>query len=168
MAARRSGNEGAGVPEGFNLSMALLDCLPVLFFSISAGILAYRLKSTLFGIGIFLVILAGAMKAGWKFVIALRKKDVPFLNRQMRVLMPAGFVLALAALIADRNHWSPAAVLRHMTAFPAVIFFLAGAAGLFTIVFFARHLDHRDAAANWKEQMVNGITQFCVMLGIIF
>ena len=146
MAARRSGNEGAGVPEGFNLAMALLDCLPVLFFSISAGILAYRLKSTLFGIGIFLVILAGAMKAGWKFVIALRKKDVPFLNRQMRFLMPAG----------------------HMTAFPAVIFFLAGAAGLFTLVFFARHLDHRDAAANWKEQMVNGITQFCVMLGIIF
>ena len=27
MAARRSGNEGAGVPEGFNLAMALLDCL---------------------------------------------------------------------------------------------------------------------------------------------
>ena len=168
MAARRSGNEGAGVPEGSNRSMGILDRLPVLFFSISAGILAYRLKSTLFGIGIFLVILAGAMKAGWKFVIALRKKDVPFLNRQMRVLMPAGFVLALAALIADRNHWSPAAVLRHMTAFPAVIFFLAGAAGLVTRVFFARRLDHRDAAGNGKEQMVNGITQFCVMLGIIF
>lgn len=168
MAVRRSGNEGAGVPEGFNLPMALLDCLPVLFYSISAGILAYRLKSTIFDIGIFLVILSGAMKAGWKFVIALHKKDVPFLNRQMRVLMPAGFVLATAALIADRNRWSPAAVLRHVTAFPAVIFFLAGAAGLFTLVFFARHLDHRDAAANWKEQMVNGITQFCVMLGIIF
>ncbi len=136
MAARRSGNEGAGVPEGFNLAMALLDCLPVLFFSISAGILAYRLKSTLFDIGIFLVILAGAMKAGWKFVIALRKKDVPFLNRQMRFLMPAGFVLAAAALIADRNRWSPAAVLRHMTAFPAVIFFLAGAAGLMLGIIF--------------------------------
>ena len=47
------------MPEGFTLSMALVDCLPVLFFSISSAILATRLDSGLFRTGVLLVILAG-------------------------------------------------------------------------------------------------------------
>lgn len=50
------------VPEGFTLSMALVDCLPVLFFIISSAILATRFNSRPFRAGVLLVILAGALK----------------------------------------------------------------------------------------------------------
>lgn len=42
------------------------------------------------------------MKASWKFVIALGHKDLHFLNRQMRYLMPIGFLLMLLALIQNQ------------------------------------------------------------------
>lgn len=155
------------VPEGFTLSMALVDCLPVLFFSISSAILATRLDSRLFRTGVLLVILAGALKAGWKFVIALQHRDLRFLNRQMRYLMPAGFLLVILALIVDRGRWSIAAVIRHMTNVPALFLFLTGAAGLGLMVWFAKKKDRRDAKANWKEQITNSIAQFCIMLGIL-
>ena len=71
----------SAVPEGFSLAMAIVDCMPVLFFSISSAILAMRFDSILFRIGVTLVIIAGALKAGWKFVIALVHKDVPFLQQ---------------------------------------------------------------------------------------
>ena len=156
------------IPEGFHLSMALTDCIPVLFFSINAGVLACRFPSLLFRIGAVLVILAGSLKAGWKFVIALKKIDVPFLNRQMRFLMPSGFALMLLALAVDHSRWSASAVLHHVTAFPSCIFFLAGVAGILVLCFFAKRLDGRDARSNWKEQMVNGITQLSFLLGILF
>ena len=66
------------VPEDFTLSMALVDCLPILFFSISSAILATRFDSRLFRVGVLLVILAGVLKAGWKFVIALHHRDLRF------------------------------------------------------------------------------------------
>ena len=160
--------ENAAPPEGFSLAMALADCLPILFFSISSSVLAVRFASIFFRTGIFLVILAGAMKAGWKFVIALAGKDVSLLNRQMRFLMPSGFLLILLSLFADRERWSAAAILRHMISLPSLLFFLAGAAGILRLFYLARHLDGRDAKANWNEQLTNGITQLCILLGILF
>lgn len=160
--------ENTAPPEGFSLAMALADCLPILFFSISSSVLAVRFASMLFRTGIFLVILAGAMKAGWKFVIALAGKDVSLLNRQMRFLMPSGFLLILLSLFADRERWSAAAILRHMISLPSLLFFLAGAAGILRLCHLARHLDGRDAKANWNEQLTNGITQLCILLGILF
>ena len=55
----------------------------------------------------------------------------------------------------------------HPVFFP-LIFFLAGASGVLVMFWFARHLNSREASANWREQMVNGITQLCVLLGILF
>lgn len=155
------------VPEGFTLSMALVDCLPVLFFSISSAILATHFYSRLFRSGVLLVILAGALKAGWKFVIALRHRDLRFLNKQMHYLMPAGFLLVILALFVDRSRWSIAAVIRHMTNMPALFLFLTGAAGMGLMVWFAKKQDRRDAKANWKEQITNSVAQFCIMLGIL-
>ena len=148
------------VPEGFTLFMALVDCLPVLFFSVSSAILAARFNSRLFQAGVLLVILAGALKAGWKFVIALQHRDLRFLNKQMRYLMPAGFLLIILALFV-------AAVIRHMTNVPALFLFLTGAAGMGLMVWFAQKKDRRDAKANWKEQITNSVAQFCIMLGIL-
>ena len=35
------------------------------------------------------------------------------------------------------------------------------------MVRFAATKDRLDARSNWNEQAVNGITQFCIMLGIL-
>lgn len=169
--AGRIGSGEAGrsdsVPEGFTLSMALMDCVPVVFFCVGAGVLATRFDSALFRGGIALVVLAGGLKVSWKLVLALANKDVLFLNRQMRYLMPVGFVLALLSLAVDRALWSPAVVLTHVTTMPSLLFLITGLAGMFLMGWFARHLDGRDAKVNWREQAVNAISQLCIMLAIV-
>lgn len=163
----RADERSGSVPEGFTLSMALMDCLPVAFFCVGAGVLATRFDSPLFRVGVVLVVLAGVLKVSWKLVLALARRDVRFLNRQMRYLMPVGFVLALVSLVVDRAKWSLVAVLAHVTAMPSLLFLVAGVAGMFLMDWFARHLDGRDAKANWREQAVNGISQLCIMLAIV-
>lgn len=147
--------------------MAVTDMLPVLFFSISVAVLSGRIKSILFLAGAVLVILAGALKVLWKFVLALGKRDVPFLNRQLRYLMPAGFVLMAAGLIIDRDCWSAGAAVEHICSFPAVVFFLLAAVGIGFMIWFAGHLNGRDARSNWIEQGTNALTQFFLMMGIV-
>ena len=163
----RGAGQGDSVPEGFTLSMALVDCLPVAFFCVGAGALATRFDSTLFRVGVALVVLAGTLKVCWKLVLSLARRDVRFLNRQLRYLMPVGFALALASLVVDRAKWSPASVLAHATAMPSLPFLVAGLAGMSLMGWFARNLDGRDAKANWREQAVNAISQLCIMLAIV-
>ena len=163
----RGAGQSDSIPEGFTLSMALMDCLPVAFFCVGAGVLATRFDSTLFRVGVALVVLAGALKVCWKLVLSLARRDVRFLNRQLRYLMPVGFALALASLAVDRAKWSPASVLTHVTAMPSLAFLVAGLAGMSLMGWFARHLDGRDAKANWREQAVNAISQLCIMLAIV-
>ncbi len=165
--ARRIKKDSSRVPEGFTLSMAVLDCLPVLFFSISAFRLAMGFQSVLFRIGIFFIILAGALKVSWKMVIALAKKNIPILSRQMRIVMPFGFILSLLALFLSRAEWSFHSILDHFTRLPSLFFFIVGIAGIFVMVRFAATKDRLDARSNWNEQAVNGITQFCIMVGIL-
>lgn len=155
------------IPEGFTLSMAFMDCLPVLFFSISAGILSSRFDSTLFLIGAVIVITAGVLKVCWKFMLALFRKDISFLNKQMRYLMPLGFILMSGGLIIDHNNWSVSMVMNHILTFPSWLFFLTGIAGMICMSYYAKHLDGRNAENNWKEQGVNALSQLCFMLGIL-
>lgn len=155
------------IPEGFTLPMALMDCLPVLFFSISVSALSLRFQSMLFFIGSFLVILAGALKCLWKFLLALAKKNIPFFFYQMRVVMPLGFLLMLLSLIVDRKRLSGAAILRQILSFPSVICYLIGIVGLVMMTIFAKRLDSNNAAHNWIEQGTNALAQFFLMLGIL-
>jgi hypothetical protein len=154
-------------PDGFTLALALVDCLPVLFFSISFGILTTRFDSNLFRIGVYLVILAGLLKVGWKLGLALFQKNVNVLNLQMRFLMPAGFLLILVSLFIDRNKWSWAAICKHVTALPAPVFFLGGIVGIGLLIWSAKNSNNQDAKVNWQEQVINSFTQFCIMMGIL-
>lgn len=155
------------IPAGFTLPMAVVDCLPVAFFAVSAISIAARFDSALFLVGALCAVAAGAMKAAWKFVLAIKKRDVPLLNRQFRVLMPAGFAVMAAALVVDRAKWSPAWVFSHLTAMPALGFLAVGVAGMFCMASFALHNDSRDAKANWREQIVNAVAQACVMMAVV-
>ena len=155
------------VPKGFTLSMALMDSLPVLFFKISAILIALHFPSLLILIGIFFVILAGLFKVGWKLIISLAHRDIRFFNIQLRYLMPLGFFLSLIALFVDHTKWSVSAIIAHITHFPSCLFFLIGIAGLLYLGYLGKHQDSHDAKANWKEQCINTLSQFCIMLGIL-
>ena len=82
------------VPKGFTLSMALMDSLPVLFFTISTIFIARHFPSLLFLIGIFFVILAGLLKVSWKLIIALTHRDIRFFNITLSYALRllAGFI----------------------------------------------------------------------------
>lgn len=164
---RVKNKQQAGVPEGFTLSMAFMDMLPVLFFSGSAVLLIRRFPDTLFRIGAVLVILAGALKVLWKFIIALAHRNIGPLSRQLRFLMPAGFLLVIISLILNRAAWSPGRVWARVTGFPACVFFLFGIAGLVLMSVFAVKLDRTDAKSNWIEQGTNTLAQLFIFLGIL-
>jgi len=149
------------------LGLAIVDCIPVVFFSIMVSVVSLRFHSLFFFIGAFLVILAGALKCLWKFVLALSGKNVPFLFYQMRGVMPVGFLLILISLFVDRSKIVITSIMTHITTFPANICFLIGILGMVMMVVFAKKLDSTNVKHNWIEQVTNAVAQFFIMLGVI-
>lgn len=155
------------VPEGFTLSMALMDSLPVLFFGASMLTIGTMFHSLLFLTGALLVLAGGLGKVLWKLIIAINHKNVWFLNRQMRYVMPVGGILILLSLFADRDQISLTGMWHAFISMPALIFFLIGIAGIMTMIYFAGHLDSGDAKSNWYEQGINAIAQLSIFLGLL-
>lgn len=155
------------VPEGFTLSMALMDSLPVLFFGASMLTICTMFQSLLFLIGALLVLAGGLGKVLWKLIIALHHKNVWFLNRQMRYVMPVGGILIVLSLFADHDQISLTGMWHAFVSMPALIFFLTGIAGIVTMIYFAGHLDSGDAKSNWYEQGTNAIAQLSLFLGLL-
>ena len=155
------------VPEGFTLSMALMDTLPVLFFGGSMFTVCTMFHSRLFLIGSLLVLAGGLGKALWKLIIALHHKNIWFLNRQMRYVMPAGGILILLSLITDHDQISLSGMWKALISMPALIFFLIGFIGILMMIYFAGHLDSGNAKANWYEQGTNAIAQLSIFLGLL-
>ena len=151
--------------EGFTLSLALVDALPVVFFAAAMISFGARLNSGLFIAGAVLAVCGGAGKVTWKLMLALARKDVPWLAKQMRVTMPIGFVLIIAGCVASGQAFlalsagfaePPSSVL--MT-----VFFLC----MLAMAWFAGHMDQSDARANWVEQLTNAAGQACLLAAVL-
>ena len=155
------------VPEGFSVPLALVDLLPVVFFGLSALRVGQLFSSALFTVGAAVCLISGVVKVLWKLIAALSRKNVWPMFVQMRVFMPMGFVLMLAALIVDRVHLNGAAVIAGLTGFPACLFFALGVLGMVLMTVFAFQLDSSDPKANWLEQGVNGLAQICFFVGLL-
>ena len=155
------------VPDNFTLSMALVDALPVIFFGLSMLAISRLFDSTLFLISAILIFASGAGKVLWKIIVALKKKNVWFLFIQMRILMPAGFVLMIVSLIIDRAKVSLSGMGHAIISFPSVIFFAIGILGMVMMSVFAKKLDSSDSKANWIEQLTNGIAQAAIFIGLL-
>ena len=155
------------VPEGFTVSMALVDALPVLFFGGSMVVISLLFHSPLFLTGALLCLLGGAGKVLWKILVATRKKNVWPLFIQMRILMPAGFALILLSVILNAGRISLGALGRSVLSFPSVIFFAVGLLGMVLMGVFASRLDSSDARSNWIEQLTNGVAQACIFVGLL-
>ena len=153
--------------EGFTLSLALVDALPVLLFGGSCILIGLIFKSPLFMVGACLAFLAGFMKVMWKVILATAKKDVKFLNKQMKYTMSAGFLLIIISLIAGYKRISFAAMGAAIIGFPQCVFFLLWLAGMVGMGVLAKKLDSSVAKNNWIEQSVNGIAQLCLFIGLL-
>lgn len=153
--------------EGFSISLALIDLLPVILFCCSCMVISHIFKSTLFFIGSLLCIIAGCGKVLWKLVISMAHKNIWLLNRQLRVLMPAGFLLILISLIVDRENISLYAIWSGITGFPSVLIFLIGIVGIVLMTIYAKKMDAASVRANWIEQITNTIPQAAFLIGLL-
>lgn len=155
------------VPEGFSVSMTLVDMLPVVFFGLSAMTAGRLFYSALFVAGALVCLLSGVVKVIWKLIAAVSRRNIWPMFVQMRILMPLGFLLMLAALIVDRAKLSLPAMLAGLTRFPACVFFAVGALGMALMLVFAFCRDSSNARVNWQEQTVNAIAQMCILIGLL-
>ena len=144
------------VPEGFSVVMALVDLIPAVFFGLSAVRVGRLFQSALF-----------VTEVLWKLIAAVSRRNIWPMFVQMRIFMPAGFLLLLAALIAGRAKLCSAAILAGICGFPACVFFALGALGMVCMCVFARRLDSSDPRANWLEQGVNALAQICIYIGLL-
>lgn len=155
------------VPEGFSVPMALVDLIPVVFFGLSAVKAGSLFHSGLFMAGAVVCLLSGSVKVGWKLIAAVSKRNIWPMFVQMRILMPTGFLMLLAALIVDRAGLNGEAILAGLTGFPACIFFLAGALGMILMTVFAFQMDSSDPKVNWTEQIINSLAQISFFVGLL-
>lgn len=155
------------VPEGFSVTLALVDLIPVVFFGLSAIRVGGLLSSPLFMLGAAICLISGVVKVLWKLIAAISRRNIWPMFVQMRILMPVGFLILLIALIVDHENLSGSAILAGLTGFPACIFFLLGILGMVLMTVFAFRLDSSNPKANWLEQAVNGIAQGCFFIGLL-
>ena len=159
------GQGSSDVPEGFTLSLALVDALPVLFFCLAAIVLGLRLQSTLFVAGSVVAFVSGAHKVSWKLVIALARRNAPILSRQLRYLMPMGFLLMAIGLLTSGLTLEQA--LAAVTSFPAALFLVVWIGCMCAMGWFAGHNDQTNAHSNWVEQGTNAIGQAALLVALL-
>lgn len=147
--------------------LALVDLIPVVCFGLSAVRIGSLFSSALFMIGAGVCLASGVVKVLWKLITAVSQKNIWFMFVQMRILMPVGFLVMLAALMVDRGNLSGKAIFAGLTGFPACAFFGLGILGMVLMTIFALRLDSSDPRANWLEQGVNGIAQMCIFIGLL-
>ena len=91
------------IPEGFSVKLALVDLIPVVFFGLSAVRVGSLFHSALFIAGAALCLVSGIVKVLWKGIVAVSGRNVWPLFVQMRVAMPVGFALLLAAISKQKT-----------------------------------------------------------------
>ena len=155
--------------EGFTVSLALVDAIPVLSFGISMVIIASRFDSPLFMIGAICAVLGGCCKVAWKLVLGITKKDLRWLNKPFVPMMAGGFLLLLVSLVLGFGSIDWAAVGSAMISFPTIVFFVAWIGLMGFMGWYRKNkFSNDDAKSNWTAQIVNAVGQTCLLLGILF
>ena len=153
------------VPSDFTLALVLVDAVPVLFFGGSMVLAGKLLGSSLFLAGALLSLYAGAAKVLWKLIVVTKKKNIWWMFLQMRIWMPVGFLLMAAGAVMSGAAWQ--SVLERAVKFPAAACFGAGFLGMGLMLICAFRLDSSDVRANWLEQIINGVSQGVIFLGLL-
>lgn len=165
--------------EDFTVALALVDAIPVIFFSLSMIIIATALAGSgvafwIFLVGAVLIVLAGLCKVLWKLLLGLKAGDVKVLNKAFVPFMASGFMIALVgAIVGTFTHaisWG--GVIKALIGIPAIIFFILGLCGMGVMGYVksaqSRDDFNKDAKKNWLAEFVNGFSQGMLFLGIFF
>lgn len=155
------------IPKDFNLSLALVDSIPVIFFGLSMIVVSKLFNSLLFLFGALLCFLAGLAKVLWKIIVATKQKNIWFLFIQMRTIMPLGLLLMIISLIINRNNIDFPLLLNKILTMPCLLFFFIGIVLMTLMIVFAFVLDNSKVNNNWLEQIVNAIAQICFFIGLL-
>ena len=134
------------VPEGFTLSLAIVDAIPVLLFAVAIIILGVKAAfSPLIMLGGFLIFLGGAIKVLGKVIVGI------------------GFLLLIIGCIVSRSALK--------TAFTgigvvSIVLFVLWFLCMCLMGVFASKLDSSDPKSNWIEQCTNGVGELCLCLAL--
>ena len=154
------------VPEGFTVSLCIVDLIPVICFFFSVIFLTQKTYfNYLFVFGGLICTISGVIKVWWKFIVAIKKKNVWWMFKQMRIIFPVGFLLFFIGLISILKNNSDTILNANLY---SKIFFTLWIIGLSFMTLCAIKLDSSDPKANWIEQTTNGISQIFLCLAIKF
>ena len=153
--------------EGFTLSLALVDAIPVLFFGTSMILVAAKFNSPLFIVGAIISTLAGCCKVAWKMILGIWKKDVCWLNKPFVPMQATGFMLMLVSFVIGFGKINWSGLLAAVTEFPAVAFFVLWVAMMGTMSWYRKNKFDNSAKANWAAQIINCVAQGALLLGIL-
>lgn len=172
-------NEDLSEYEGFTVGLALVDALPVIFFSLSLIIIATALAGSgitfwVVLIGAILIALSGLCKVLWKLFLGLKVGNFMILNKIFVPFMAGGFMITIIGAIigtfTKAIHWG--GVIHAIVSIPALIFFILGFCGMGVMSYVKktnkREEFNKDAKKNWIAQCVNGFSQCMLFLGILF
>ena len=152
------------VPEGFTLSLAIVDAIPVLLFAVAIVILGIKANfSPLIMLGGFIIFLAGAIKVLWKVIVATKQKNVFWMYKQMGPAMGVGFLLLIIGCIVSRAALKAAFAGIGVV---SIVFFVLWFVCMCLMGVFASKLDSSDPKSNWIEQCTNGVGELCLCLAL--
>ena len=153
--------------EGFTLSLALVDALPVLFFGGSSILIGLLFGSPLFLVGASLIFLGGLLKVLWKIILAVKNKDIPILNKQMKYTMLTGFGVVVASVAANFRRIDLRKIGKTVLSLPLLPFLLVFFLGMTAMGVLGKKMDSTKARSNWIEQGVNGFSQLALFTGLL-
>ncbi len=153
--------------EGFTLSLALVDAIPVLFFGASMILVAAKFDSPLFIVGAVISTLAGCCKVLWKLILGIWKKDVRWLNKPFVPMQATGFMLMLVSFVIGFGTINWSGLLASVTGFPTIIFFTLWIVMMGTMGWYRKNKFDNSARANWTAQIINCVGQGALLLGIL-
>ena len=155
--------------EGFTLSLALLDYVPVAAFGAAVVLAGGAMNNPLFIIGAAISFLAGLMKATWKLIIGVWKKDIKFMNKAFLPMQGTGWLIMLPAAIFSLFKAGPAKALSAVCGIPQLIFFILWFAMTGLMVWYKKNRFVReDARCNWTAEIINSVAQCSLLIGVIF
>ena len=134
--------------EGFTVSLALVDAIPVLFFGASMILVAERFGSPLFIAGASLSTAAGCFKVLWKMILGVSRKDVKWLNKSFVPLQAGGFMLIAVSFVFGLKSINWGNVLT-------------------SVMSIQNRFRSDDAGSNWTAQIINCAAQASLFFAIL-
>ena len=155
------------IPEDYTLGLALFDAIPVFLFG-AACLLLWRMTSSIpILIGGIICFIAGILKVVWKIIVVVMNKNIWPLFMQMRIGMPAGFILIIAGVAVGAITGSGRAFFAAMAHFIPLVLLAVSFIGLFGMIMCSRKLDSVKASSNWIEEICNTLAQGAFLASMI-